>query len=225
MVLANPLLAPERQSGWDAGFDAVFRAGGSLSVTYYDQTAANLIQFVTLATGSVPTYQNQNVGRVHNTGVEVEGRVSVGSMHLKGQYGYARARVEQLAPNYTGDLHVGDQTLATPKHTAGASLTFAPRKGANVAAGVAYVGRFNEYDYVAFYRCLGNTGPCAPSFRDYILGYPGFVKVNASVSREIGRLVSAFVSVDNLTSNESYELYTINPVMGRITTIGLVFHY
>ena len=67
------------------------------------------------------TTQFQNVGRVKNTGVEVEGALRVGALQFKGQYGYARSRIAQLAPNYTGDLRVGDQSRSTPTHTAGAS--------------------------------------------------------------------------------------------------------
>jgi outer membrane receptor protein involved in Fe transport len=123
VILANLALAPERQKGWDAGVDAVLGSRASLSVTYYDQTAENLLQFVQVQSTPILTSQWQNVGRVHNTGVEVEGTLSLGLLQVKGQYGYARARVDALPPNYTGTLRVGDQSLATPKHTAGGSAT------------------------------------------------------------------------------------------------------
>jgi outer membrane receptor protein involved in Fe transport len=225
VTLASPQLGPERQRGWDAGVDVALGRKGSLSVTYYDQTAEDLIQYVQLSGTSIPTFQFQNVGRVKNTGIEVEGTASAGPIQLKANYAYTRARIEQLAANYTGDLRVGDQALATPKHTAGASLVVTPRPTTSIAAGLTYVGTFSQYDLLAEYVCFTGGGPCAPSNRDYIISYPGFVKVNATVSQQITQLVTAFATVDNLTNNEAYEFWNYHPVLGRTTTAGLQFHY
>ena len=226
VTLAAPNLAPERQQGWDAGVDAVF-GPGSLSVTYYDQTAENLIQDVLLQATPIQTDQFQNVGRVKNTGVEVEGRLSVGWARLTAQYGYTRSRVEDLGPNYSGDVRVGDQVLFTPKHTAGASLTLLPLRGTSLSAGLTYVGSHTIYDIIALNRCFAGTGPCqpGPGIRGYTVLYPGSVKLNATLSREFTPAVSGFVSVDNLTNNTTPELRTGSLVMGRITTFGLRTHF
>ncbi|MGH9892801.1 MAG: TonB-dependent receptor, partial [bacterium] len=96
--VANPGIGPERQTGGDAGVDLAYGSRGTLSVTYYNQTAEDLIQVVQLPNTSVPTSQAQNVGRVRNTGVEIEGSLFVGPLALRGQYAYTRARIEQLAP-------------------------------------------------------------------------------------------------------------------------------
>ncbi len=222
--LANPQLGPERQRGWDAGLDAVFGARGSLSLTYYDQTAENLIQLVQLQL-PVLTYQYENVGRVKNTGIELEGALSLGLVQLKGQYGYTRARVEQLAPGYTGVLLVGDQTLATPKHTAGAALTVSALRGTTLTAGATYVGSWNMFDYVAELGCFGGTAPCQPSFRNYVISYPSFTKINAAVWQQITPSISGFVAVDNLTNRAAAEYENFEAVIGRVATIGLRFKY
>jgi outer membrane receptor protein involved in Fe transport len=223
VILANPALRPERQRGWDAGIDAVIGRRGSLSFTYYDQTAEDLIQFTQVQ--APITFQNQNAGRVTNTGAEVEGTLSIGPAQLKAQYGYARARIEQLATTYTGDQRVGDQVLATPTQTAGASLGVALRTGANLAAGMTYVGSWRQYDYLAEYSCFAGTGPCAATSRDYIVAYPSFVKLNAVVSQPIRRGLSAFLSIDNLANNTSVEYANNTAVFGRITTLGLHVSY
>jgi outer membrane receptor protein involved in Fe transport len=225
VTLASPQLGPERQQGWDAGVDVIFGRRGSLSLTYYDQTAEDLIQFVRLPSTSLPTFQFQNVGRVKNTGVEVEGTVYAGPLQLRANYAYTRARIDQLALNYTGDLRVNDQSLVTPKHTAGASVVVTPYATTSVVVGLAYVGSFSQYDLLAQYVCFTGSGPCHPSNRDYIISYPGFVKVNATVSQQVTRLVTAFVTVDNLTNNEAYEYWNFQPVLGRTTTAGLQVHY
>jgi len=225
--LANSQLGPERQKGWDAGIDMVIGARGSLSLTYYDQSAEDLIQSVLLQTNPVQTFQSQNVGRVKNTGVEVEGTFFSGPLQLKAQYGYSRARIEQLAPNYTGDLQVGDQALITPKHTAGVSLTVTPLATTTLSAGLTYVGGWNYYDFLALYGCFGGTSPCAsgPGFRGYIAPYPGFAKLNASVSQQITRFASGFVSVDNVANNQAFEAANTSPVLGRIMTAGFQLRY
>jgi outer membrane receptor protein involved in Fe transport len=223
--LANPQLGPEQQEGWDGGIDAVFGTHGSLSVTYYDQTAKNLIQFVRVQSDPVISNQYQNVGRVKNTGIEVEGSISLGQVQLQGQYGYSRARVEELGPNYTGNLAVGDQVLATPKHTAGARISAALRSGTTLTGGLTYVGSFRETDLVALFRCFAGTGPCQPTSRGYLVDFPGFVKVNAGISQQITPMVSGFFAADNLTNSHAHELSSTSTVTGRITTIGLRLHY
>ncbi len=228
ITLANPDLGPERQQGWDAGIDVVFGVRGSLGVTYYNQTAENLIQLVFLRSDSVSSYyQNQNVARVKNAGLEIEGTVSAGSLTFKGQYGYVRSRIADLGPNYTGDSRVGDRPFNTPTHTAGASLTVAPVRTLTVAAGLTYVGSYNQADLIALFSCFGRTGPCrpGPGFRNYIVAFPGFFKVNATISRQFTALMSGFVSVDNVTNDTAHEPAQIAPVIGRTTTIGLHFHY
>jgi outer membrane receptor protein involved in Fe transport len=224
--LPNPRLGPERQRGFDTGVDLVFGAYGSFSATYFNQTADNLIQLVPVGfVGALQVSQYQNVGTVKNTGVELEGAVSAGIFDLKAQYGYARARVEDLGANYTGDLLPGDQTRSTPYHTAGASVSVTPFAGTTLAGGITYVGSWENYDYYALFSCFGGTGPCQPSFRGYVMTYPSFVKMNATLSQQLTKYVSGFVSVDNLTNNQAFEALNFSPVMGRITTVGVKCHF
>jgi outer membrane receptor protein involved in Fe transport len=231
--LENPLLGPERQRGWDAGIDVFFGNRASLSVTGYDQTATDLIGLVTLAFTPTFTYQFQNIGRVANSGVEIEGTLTVHPLRLKAQYGYVRSRVEDLGPGVSpdADLQVGDQPLRGPRHTAGATLTVVPHGGTALVAGLTYVGRNRYYDILELNRCLGGTGPCPDSFlssgttRDFIVEYPGFAKFNASLTQRLTRELEGFISVDNLTNNESYEAGTLSPVLGRLTMVGLQVSY
>jgi outer membrane receptor protein involved in Fe transport len=226
VTLPNPSLGPERQQGWDAGVDVVFADRGSISLSYFDQTADNLIQRVLVAATPILTFQNQNVGRVKNTGVEIEGTLSAGPIAVRAQYGYTRSRVAQLPANYSGDLRLGDQSLLTPKHTAGGAVVFSPLRGTSVAAGLSYVGSWTYYDVLTEVSCFGGTGSCqpGPGFRGYLISYPSIVKLNLNVSQQITPLIAGFVSVDNLTNSYAYELYNTNPVMGRITTAGVRVH-
>jgi outer membrane receptor protein involved in Fe transport len=226
--LANSMLGPERQTGWDAGFDVDAGARGSLGVTYFDQTAKNLIQQVFLPDSTSTLTQFENIGRVRNTGVEIEGAVSVGVLQLKANYAYVRARIVELPPGYEGELSVGDQAEDTPRHTAGASFTLSPLPGTSLGGGVTFVGRFDALDVLAYFRCVGGTGSCRNtdySFTNYLSTYPGFAKVNATISQRVTPWVSAFISVDNLTDNHAYEFLNNEPVTGRLTMVGVRCRY
>jgi outer membrane receptor protein involved in Fe transport len=225
VTLANPGLGPERQDGWDVGLDAVFAHGTSISATYYDQTAENLIQFVQVGVDTLLTFQYQNVGRLKNTGVEIEAATSLGPVDLRANYAYTRSRIKQLAPAYRGDLRIGDQSLATPTHTTGVAVSVVPRDGTGLAGGLTYVGSWSNYDQIALLSCFGGTGRCQPDFRGYITEYPGFIKINASITQRIRKRLVMYASVNNITDNEAYELGNEFPVLGRTTILGLQLHY
>ena len=225
--LANPLLGPERQRGWDAGFDLVFGNRGTLSVTGYDQIAEDLIAFVQVATTPLPTFQFQNIGRATNRGIEVEATLTVQPLQLRTQYGYVRSRIEDLGPSVSpgAALQVGDRPDRIPVHTAGATLTVGPWGGSTLTAGVTYVGSWRWTDVLSQLRCAGGTGPCQANPRDYVINYPGYAKVNATVAQRVTRSVDAFLSVDNLTNKEAYEESNVVPVIGRVTMVGLHVGY
>ncbi len=54
---------------------------------------------------------------------------------------------------------------------------------------------------------------------------PSLFKVNATLSQQLPRGLTAFVSVDNLTNSTEHEFALLAPVMGRITTVGLQVHH
>lgn len=227
ITLANPLLGPEQQQGWDAGVDLVFGGRASLSVTGYDQRAKDLIVFIQVASTPLPTFQFQNIGRVSNRGIEVEGALTLRPFQLRAQYGYVRSRIEDLGPGAIpgGDLQVGDRPIGVPAHTAGGTLTAMPLAGTTMTAGITYVGSYRQSDLLAQFRCFGGTGSCQPTSRDYIVIYPSFTKVNATLTQRLTRYLEGFVSVDNLTNNEVFEVLNTVPVMGRMTMVGLHASY
>jgi len=197
----------------------------SFGVTYYDQTADNLLDAVVLAVTPVRTQQFQNVGRVRNTGIEIEGSLVVGPLTLQGQYAYTRARVARLSPTYGGDLLVGDQVVLRPKHLLGAALVAVPRAGTTLSAGVSYLGSWTEVDYVAQFKCIGGTGPCRPTSRAYLMAYPALLKFNIGVVQDLSAALSAFLAVDNVTNNTNHEISNLNPVTGRNSMVGLRLRY
>jgi outer membrane receptor protein involved in Fe transport len=229
--LANSHLGPEHQHGGDGGFDILFGQVGLFSATYFDQTAVNLIQQVSLP-GTPPTSQFQNVGTVANSGVELEGRIMVGPASLRVMYGYTRSRVNSLAPGYSGDYRVGDQAFDVPRHNAGASLAMRLWRGGSIAGGLTYVGPWTDYNDIKEFACFaGTASACTPDFlstfstRSFLMQYPTLVKGNLSVTQTLNSLVSAFISIDNIGDNHDYEGSNFIPTVGRISTLGLRLHY
>jgi TonB-dependent starch-binding outer membrane protein SusC len=224
--LGNANLKPERQSGWDTGFDLAFGGRATLNATYYNQYANDLIDGVILDADTVPQItQYQNIGTVHNTGIELEGSLRLPLGRLAAQYAIANSRVDALGPGYGGDLEVGDQLLGIPHRTGGASLSLHPFRPTTVVLGVVYVGSWTNYDQLAEVKCFGGTGKCAASTRGYWHLYPAFAKANLSFTQQITSVVSGFVSVTNLTNNEVYEFLNSVPIIGRTTVVGIRLRY
>lgn len=227
--LANPLLAAEQQQGWDGGVDLVFGDRASLSLSGFIQRAKDLIAFMQVATAPLPTYQYQNIGEVSNRGLEVEGNVSVSTwLQLTAQYGYVRSRFESVGTS-RGAVQVGDEPLGVPTHTAGAALTMTPREGTTLTAGLSYVGKFKQADFLAEYRCFASFDePACPgsflstgSARAFTVRYPALAKIDVSVTQSVARDIEAFLTIDNLTNSQAYEGRSTVPVVGRNTMVGL----
>lgn len=220
-LLANPDLRPQRQRGWDAGADLTFGNRGSASLTYYDQTARDLIQFVTV-TQPFREYQYQNVGRIRNRGLELEGKLEVGVARITGQFAVTDSRLVALAPVYTGDLRAGDRPLLVPRYTAGASVVATPWRNTTLTAGLKYVGSFRNYDSFAQLSCAAGTAECLPTARDYIVEFPGFAKLDLAATQRVTSWASAFVSMRNVANNMAAERNNVSvAIMGRITMAGV----
>lgn len=217
VTLANQDLGPERQRGYDAGADVMFGRRATLGITYYDQTAVDLIQWVVLRGDTIPqTRQFQNVGRVRNRGLEVEGSLALSWARLSAQFALSSSRIQQLSATYVGDLRPGDQVLATPHTTAGGAVDITAIPRATLTIGVTYVGTLTNYDTRAQL-----TDFSRPTLRDYWMRYPAFTKVTVSLSRELTRNASAFVAVDNIVNNNAYESQNYLPTIGRMSMFGI----
>ncbi|HWW87521.1 MAG TPA: TonB-dependent receptor [Vicinamibacterales bacterium] len=222
--LANEHLQPEQQHGWDGGADVTFGAPVSFGVTYYDQSATNLI-----TSGPVDTtrlvYQFQNVGRVRNYGLELEATATVGIVGVHAQYAWTESHVEKLGSLYSGDLRPGDQVYYIPERTGGASISVAPLRTTRVTAGVTYVGQWIGYNTAAELACFNGTAPCPSSFRTFFHKFPEFAKVNLTVSHDVTSTLTAYVTAENLLNRDAIEQTDTNPIQGRVTMFGLRFRY
>jgi outer membrane receptor protein involved in Fe transport len=222
--LPNPDLRPERQRGWDAGVDLYAGDRFGFSVTRYDQTAADLIDIVIIDASSAPIeQQSQNVGSVKNTGWEIEGRLRLAApLLLTGTYSRMTSTVEELSPTYQGDLEIGDQLRGVPAHTAGAALSYS-NPVADLRLEMSHFGRFTQLDYFGLYGWIYGGEPFRGTIREYYIEYPGFTKFSASASRDVADRWQAFLRIDNLTDDQTFESNNVSPPQRRTATIGFRF--
>ena len=225
--LANPDLRPEHQSGFDAGVELYAGRRASLQVTYYHQTATDLIEREALgfdpATASA-TVQYLNVGQVRNTGWEFEGSVTpIGALTLSGSLSIANTTVTALGAGYTGLYVVGDRLLGVPHVSGGASLSYAlPRT--TLSAGVSYADGWINTDILGLLDDVYLRHTISPP-RTYWMNYPGIVRLHASVTQQLTRQVSMFAQVDNLTNRQTGERDNLTLTAGRMTTVGVKVTY
>ncbi len=224
--LANPALAPERQSGWDAGLDLQIGNRATVGITYYDQNATDLIDNVLIpGAAALPVYQWQNTGRIKNRGWELEGHLDLGRFDLGATFSPTTSTVLALSPTYTGDLVIGDRPLGVPVNSGGATLGWKPLDGTSVLLSATYIGHWTNYDTVALYGDFFGGEPYRGSLRAYWTDYPSVTKFGLSASQRVTRQVSALLQVDNLGNNQRYERTNGTVPVGRITSVGFQFHH
>ena len=219
--LANPELAPEVQSGSEGGIEVYAGDRLNLSFTLYSQDAEGLIQqVVPNPLERARTIQYQNVGRIHNSGAEVEASARAGMLRGDLVYSVTDSRVRRLSPTYTGDLAVGDRVPEVP-HTSGlASVTLEHGRG-RVTLGASYVGSWLGYDWLEYYAGELGSKNSKPLLRNYWMQYPALTKPYAGVSWTMSRFAEWYLRVDNLSNVQRNERDNLQITSGRTATVGL----
>ncbi len=241
-------LAPEEQSGIEAGMDVFLGKTLGFQVTRFDQLASGLIQRVAyLSTspasvgppppsGYAPTqpvapderrisYMLQNVGEITNRGWELKSDLNLASLTLSGTFSTVDSRVRRVARGYIGDLRVGDRMLEVPAKTASISAAW---MGGGWSSSVVASRSFDwiDYDRVALAGAFSNSSQpdaqlVGPELRNYWLEYSGVTRLRASLGRNLFRGFSFTVSGENLLNRQHGEPDNITVVPGRTISLGL----
>jgi outer membrane receptor protein involved in Fe transport len=235
----NPSLRPEIQRGFEAGIDLELRGGAlALEATYFNQIAADLIDRTVISfadgAGNPTIFQYQNIGEVANRGIELGMRAVIGSVDVRASYTYATSEVESLSEAYGGQLKVGDQLTFVPRHTAGGTVRLnlpalvggRVEQRARVELGATYVGERRTEDQIALLACLFELADCVddtPSFRDYWVALPSFLKLRVGVTHPLSDRLELYANVDNLTNRQRGEFYAFQPSRGRVALVGVRF--
>jgi outer membrane receptor protein involved in Fe transport len=220
-VLPNPDLGPERQVGGEIGLELFLAPGATLSVTAYDQHAHDLIENAILDGTTTPrTIQYQNLGRVRNSGFEIEATAAIEALGITGQYSIINSRVDALTPEYQGMYEVGDRLRGVPESAAAVSIAFNPLPSTSVTVRSMYAGDHMNIGSGALYAAIAD-GSYTGQIRDYFVTFPAFIKSDVSLTQAFGQRLSMFLLMENVGNSDAVEQSDLFLSPGRITTLGL----
>jgi outer membrane receptor protein involved in Fe transport len=221
--LPNPNLEPEVQSGSEAGVELYLGDRLNFSLTSYNQNADGLIQQVVANPAEqARTIQYQNVGRIHNTGLEFEGSGRAGFVRADIVYSLTNSRVRALSSTYTGDLSVGDRVPEVPTASGMGSLTF-ERARLRATVGASYIGPWTGYNWVEYYEGESSLDSRRPLLRSYWTQYPSLTKPFAGLAWSMARTAEWYLRVDNLSNVQRNERDNLQITAGRTATLGFRF--
>lgn len=215
--VANPLLEPETQSGFEGGIEVFAGDRATLSITGYSQLARGLIQQVIQ---DRRTIQYQNVGQIANRGAEIEGQVRRGTIRANATLSLTDSRVRALSRTYSGDLAVGDRVPEVPMSSGSLSISLDIGR-ATVTAGSVYVGPWTGYDWSRYVGDEAQESDEVNELRNYWRNYASIVRPYLSVNHVLNHDLEWFARVDNLTNVQRYERDNLQVTAGRTMTIGL----
>ena len=229
-------LAPESQSGIEGGADLYVGRALTLRVTRFDQMAMGLIQRVAVGIDAVSSsgpgpgtrhvaYNLQNVGRIANSGWEMEGSAARGPLVLTGGLTLTSSTVRGIASTYTGDLRVGDRMLEVPKRTLSASAVWSAERW-RVSVNATRASDWINYDRIGLASAIvRNLQPPNDSLgtwlRSFWRRYDGATRLRASFSRDIRAGLSLTVSGDNLLGGQRGEPDNVTVLPGRTVSAGV----
>jgi outer membrane receptor protein involved in Fe transport len=219
--LENPLLEPESQAGVEGGVELYAGDRASLSLTGYTQHADGLIQEVIVNRDGTRAIQYQNVGRIANQGLELEGSARSGPVRAAVSFSVIASRVRALSGSYSGDLAVGDRVPEVPGSSGLASLNWSLGR-TELTLGTSHIGSWIGYDWVQFINGQQDSSASQQStLRGYLRRYPSVVKPFVAISRPVLHDFEWFGRIDNLTNVQRNERDNLQITAGRTVTIGL----
>jgi outer membrane receptor protein involved in Fe transport len=219
--VANPLLAPESQSGVEGGVDLYRGDAFALSLTAFDQRADGLIQHVTRDPRSTsPSVQQQNVGQITNRGGEAQGSLRIGPALVEGSYSRVSSVVRALARFYTGELRVGDRVPEVPSWTGHLAITM-QRGRSSGTVGADLLGDWVGYDWLSYYSALSDGATAPTSVRPFWIDYPTVAQGYLLFADAPSERFNWFVKVDNLGNRQRDTRDNLAVTAGRTVSVGV----
>lgn len=212
-------LQPEQQHGYEAGVDVGIGRSLGFEVTRYEQISSGLIQAVPFATLLPrPRYKLQNVGEIANRGWEMRAFAQRGAWVVNGTMALVDSRVEQVAPQYAGDLRAGDRMLAVPARTASVDATYRARKWSTTLFMARAFDWFN-YDKVALIE--QDSDLSGEELRTFWRHYSGHTHMRAVYSRQLENGFTVLVTANNLLNRRKGEPDNLTVMPGRTVSLGV----
>lgn len=226
-------LAPEEQSGVEAGADLFVGRALAVHVTRFDQRAYGLIQPVALMSETVlmtgmPSrmgYRLQNVGEIANRGWELQSTLGIGRLSLSSALSLVDSRVTRVDEGYTGDLRAGDRMLGVPARTASVTAGYNASRW-TTSWSLSRASDWMNYDRLAIANALSTTtttvrGIAGPDLRLFWREYSGVTHLRGSFTRDLARRWSVTVTGENLLNEQQGEPDDLSVMPGRTLSFGL----
>ena len=235
LLVDNPNLAPEEQSGVELGADLRIGRSFGFQITGFDQVVSGLVQLVPVrrpggsrGPGSADDlwFQLQNVGQVSNRGFETNASLALGAMTLNGTATFVGSRVVRTVFGYGGELKAGDRMLAVPARTLAGTTSYVGPRGFHISATISRASDWINYDRLAIARALMGKeldywDIPADTLRQFWTKYPGATRLRSSLSVDAWRGTVVSVTGENLLGYQRGEPDTITIVPGRTVTLGV----
>jgi outer membrane receptor protein involved in Fe transport len=230
----SAMLAPEQQSGIEAGVELLVGRALTFQATRFDQLASGLIQRVPTRAQTDPsagpgrrhvTYALRNVGEITNRGWELAGTAAFGRLSLNGTMSLVDSRVRRLAMGYIGDLRPGDRTLEVPSRTTSFTASWSGARSFGSLT-VLRAADWVNYDRLALAWAAVNYDPpsddqMGPWLRGFWRTYDGVTRLRLTTSRELRRGVALVLTGENLLDRQLGEPDNVTILPGRTITLGI----
>lgn len=229
-------LAPESQSGIEGGIDLYVGRVVTLRVTRFDQVASGLIQRVAIGVDSTSSsgpgpgtrhvaYDPQNVGRIANSGWEMEGSVAHGPLVLSGGLTLTSSIVRRVDSTYTGDLRIGDRMLEVPSRTLNVGAVWSDEHW-RLSVNASRASDWINYDRIGLASAIvrGQQPPndsLGAWLRGYWKHYDGVTRLRASFARDLRGGFSLMLGGENLLGEQRGEPDNVTVLPGRTITAGI----
>jgi len=212
LTLANDQLGPERLVGGEAGVSLTPVRDLTIRSTWFDNRVTNPVSNVTVSqAGANVTQQRQNLGETRIWGVQTDAEYRLGSFwRFSGGYLYNQAKVTD--GGLANAALVGKFLPQVPVNRGSVRAAYTDSRYVNVAAGLQFIGLQFDDDLnarVVPAAALSDAGYPASTEP----GLPGFVVLDLSASRAIGRSFEAFFGLENAL-NKQYFVGTLPTTTG-----------
>lgn len=137
---ANETLGLEKLKGVEAGIDVTPLPGVKIGITAFYNRLGNAIANVTI---NATTRQRRNVDAIVAKGVEVTTDMRFGAVRVDASYAFSHSKVQASGSSIGLD---GFTPAQSPRHSASATLGWAPIGGPALSATLRYVGAQFEDD-------------------------------------------------------------------------------
>ncbi|MDZ7632709.1 MAG: TonB-dependent receptor [Gemmatimonadaceae bacterium] len=137
--------------------------------------------------------------------------------------------MDQVSPDYAGDLRVGDRVLAVPARTSGLSVTWTPARW-QFQIGGTQVSDWINYDRLSLASTYLRGGTPAreltgATLRTYWTHYGAVTRVRASVARDLTRSLTMRLIGDNLLDRQRGEPDNVTIMPGRTLSFGIAARF